>query len=86
MIPVSERRLSPFDPETEYGIEESETPPSVDGYARGEPKFLVCEGHPQCNARVQLTEEPSPGIDDLGHHPECPNRFAKTDFWRSQFW
>jgi hypothetical protein len=72
---------SPFDDDTEYRIEKSGTPPTVDGYAAEEPKYLICEC---CGARVQLTDGPSAGIDDLPHAPACPQRFARSEWWRDQ--
>jgi hypothetical protein len=72
---------TPWQKETEYRLEKSDTPVDVDGYKIGEPKELVCA---DCGATVQLTEEPSAGIDDLEHSPTCSNRFAKSDWWRSQ--
>ncbi|MFW6435701.1 MAG: hypothetical protein ACOCY1_04900 [Halovenus sp.] len=73
---------SPFDPDTHYRIEGSKSPVTVDGYAEGEPKFLVCD---KCEASVQLTEDPTPGIDELQHMRDCPQRFAKTRTWRERF-
>ena len=75
-------RRSPWDPETHYSIEHSDSPVTVDGYAKGEPKRLVCDG---CGTSVLLTEEPSPGVDELGHAPGWPNRGAKSDWWAEQF-
>jgi hypothetical protein len=75
--------LSPFDPETEYRIITSDTQQHVDGYREGEPKYLCCQ---YCTARVQITPaRDDPGIDELPHDPSCPNRFAKTHWWREQF-
>lgn len=75
-------RRTPWDPETHYRIEESGTPVSEDGYKHNEPKWLVCAA---CGARVLLTEDPSPGIDEPGHEPACPQRFVKSDWWTEQF-
>lgn len=72
---------TPWDKNTHYRIEKSETPPSEDGYWPGEPKKLVCEG---CGTDVLLTEEPSVGVDDLDHDRDCPNRFAKSNWYRTQ--
>jgi hypothetical protein len=71
-----------FDPSTEFEIERSQTPVSEDGYKIGEPKYLECT---HCTARVLLTEEPSPGIDELPHDPYCDQRFAKTTWWQDNF-
>lgn len=74
---------SPFDPDTHYEIVDSDTPHTDDGYWPGEPKALRCAA---CGAEVLLTEQPSPGIDDgLPHDPDCPQRFARTEWWRSRF-
>lgn len=70
------------DPETHFRIERSQTPVTVDGYKINEPKWLVCSS---CEAAVILTEEPSPGIDELQHEPSCPQRFVKSQFWEQQF-
>ncbi|WP_197425384.1 hypothetical protein [Halobacterium sp. CBA1126] len=64
-----------FDPSTEFEIQRSETPISEDGYKLGEPKYLTCA---HCTAQVLLTEEPSPGVDELPHDPGCPQRWART--------
>ncbi|MCD2204390.1 hypothetical protein [Halobacterium sp. KA-6] len=71
-----------FDPSTEFEIQRSETPISEDGYKLGEPKYLECA---HCSARVLLTEEPSPGVDELPHDPDCPQRWARTPWWRDHF-
>lgn len=77
---VDEQR-SPFDPDTEYYLLHSDTPRSVDGYRVGEPKALVCA---VCWAWVELTEDPSPGIDDLPHSADCPQRFVRSRWAREQ--
>lgn len=73
---------SALDPETHFEIVRSETPITEDGYKIGEPKLLECE---ECGASVLLTEDPSPGIDELGHEPDCPQRYARTATWRDAF-
>ena len=73
---------SPFDAETHYKIIDSDSPVNVDGYKLGEPKRLVCE---ECGARVELTAEPSAGVDDLPHSPACSQRFARSEYWRQRF-
>jgi hypothetical protein len=60
----------PEHPEHEYRIIASESPPTVDGYARGEPKRLCCE---HCEAGMVLTEDKTPGAESLTHEPWCPN-------------
>jgi len=74
-------QMTPWDRETEFAIQTSDSGIEVDGYALNEPKRLVCEG---CGASVLLTEDPSPGVDDLEHSRDCPNRFAKSDWYRGQ--
>lgn len=70
---------SPFDPDTEFIIRPSDSPVSVDGYAMGEPKQLSCA---YCSATVQITEDPTdPGVDDLNHDSDCPQRFCRSDWW-----
>ena len=75
-------RRSPFDPDTHYSIVPSDTPVNVDGYKLGEPQHLRCD---ECGASVLLTPEPSPGIDELQHEPDCPQRWARSDWWAMQF-
>lgn len=70
------------DPSTEFEIVCSDSAVTVDGYALGEPKWLRC---PECDADVLLTEEPSPGVDELGHAPNCSQRFVRSRWWREQF-
>lgn len=74
--------LSPFDPEVEFQLEQSGTSIGVDGYGRWEYKYLTCLG---CGESVELTEEPSAGVDDFPHAPTCPYRFAKSEWYREQF-
>jgi len=74
--------LTPWDAESEYRIERSQTPVSEDGYKKGEPKYLACQ---YCEARVLLTPDPEdPGVDDLAHDRDCPNRFARSHWFRDQ--
>lgn len=74
--------LTPWDPETRYAIVESDSPVSVDGYALGEPKRLVCD---ECGASVELTRERSPGVDYLRHEPDCPQFEARSQWFREHF-
>lgn len=74
--------LTPWDSETEYRIERSETPVTEDGYKIGEPKWLICE---TCTAHVLLTEEPSAGVDELDHDLDCPQRWVRSEWWSEQF-
>jgi|GEM_PF-1807465 len=73
---------SVYDRRTQFEIVRSESPVSEDGYKIGEPKLLQCDA---CGASVLLTEEPSPGIDELQHERDCPQRYARTDSWREAF-
>ncbi|WP_135807331.1 hypothetical protein [Halorussus marinus] len=68
------------DPDTHFAIVRSETPVTEDGYKVGEPKRLECE---ECGAGVLLTEEPTPGIDELQHQPTCSQRFVKSRWWQT---
>lgn len=70
------------DPSTHFEIVPSTTPVDVDGYKLGEPKLLRCT---ECGADVLLTEEPTPGIDELGHEKFCPQRWVRSRWWREQF-
>ena len=70
------------DPMTHFRISRSESPVSEDGYKIGEPKWLECE---TCEARVLLTRDPSPGIDELQHQPTCPQRWVRSKWWRLNF-
>jgi len=70
------------DRDTEFVIEESKTPFTVDGYNRGEPMILAC---PYCSAQVLLTPDPTdPGIDDLSHDTDCRQRFVRSEWYREQ--
>lgn len=74
--------LTPWDGDTHFRIEDSDSPITVDDYALGEPKRLVCEA---CGASVILDPDlATPGIDDLEHASDCPNRFARSEWFRSQ--
>lgn len=75
-------RMTPWDPDTHYTVVRSETPVSEDGYKIQEPKYLECDG---CGARVLITEDPSAGIDELSHDRDCPQRWARSDWWARQF-
>lgn len=72
--------VSPFDAATVYEIRRSDSPITVDGYKIGEPKRLRCA---ECGASVLLTPDPSAGVDDLQHDPDCSQRWARSEWWRS---
>ena len=67
---------TPWDPDTEYDVIRSETPVDDDGFKIGEPT-----GEVKCHECGAVAEN----IDELPHDPDCPQRFAKSDFWRDRF-
>lgn len=73
---------TPWDEQTEYEIIHSDSPVDIDGYKLGEPCALRCA---TCSAHIPLTREPSAGIDELPHDPECPQRWVRSEWWRRQF-
>lgn len=70
------------DESTHFEIVRSETPLDVDGYKIGEPKYLRCT---ECGAQELLTPDPSPGVDELQHEPDCPQRYVKSRWWARNF-
>lgn len=72
------------DPETTFRIEESGTPPSVDGLAITEPKWLVCE---ECGAKVRIDgpEGHQTTIDNLPHDKDCPQRDVVSRYFEQQY-
>lgn len=60
------------DPDTEFRIVVSE-PGDDDGCRVGEPRELVCDA---CGESIRLTREPSAGVDDFPHAPDCSQRFT----------
>lgn len=67
------------DPSTHFRIEPSQTPVTVDGMAKGEPKRLVCEA---CGAAALITPDPTgASIEDLEHDRTCPQRFVTSEWW-----
>lgn len=64
-----------IDPDTEWEIVESGTPPSVDGYAIEEAKYMRCR---YCGAQAIIDgpDEHQTGIDELVHRSTCPQRDA----------
>lgn len=72
------------DPETHFRINQSESPVTVDGYAKGEPKSLECD---ECGAEV-LIDGPDghqTPIDNLPHDRECPQRDVVSRYFERQF-
>lgn len=64
-----------IDPDTEWVIVPSGTPPSVDGYAASEQKYMRCE---YCGAQT-IIDGPKghkTSIDELVHKSDCPQRDA----------
>lgn len=59
-------------PTTAFEIVESETPPTVDGFAIGEPTGIV-----ECLA----CGESHLSIDEIGHANDCRQRFVKSRWW-----
>ena len=72
------------DPETTFEIVGSESPPTVDGLAIGEPKFLECA---TCGASVRIDgpDEHQTAIDDLPHDKECPQRDVVSEWFVTQY-
>lgn len=61
--------MDPLAPNTHYEWVTSHTPPTVDGFAIGEGKWLVCE---MCGASLLITPADGPphiSIDDMEHDP-----------------
>lgn len=70
---------TPWDADTEFRIERSESSVGADGYALGEPKRLVCDA---CGASVPLTCAPSAGVDELDHDAGCPQADVHSERFR----
>lgn len=72
------------DPETHFQIEQSGSPPSVDGLAITEPKYLVCD---VCGARVRIDgpNETQTTIDDLPHDRQCEQRDVVSQYFEQQY-
>lgn len=62
--------------DTEYRVIRSDTPVWDDGFKIGEPT-----GEIECCScgRSALN------IDEIPHRQNCPQRWARTDFWRNWF-
>jgi hypothetical protein len=71
-------------PETHFRIEESGTPPSVDGLAITEPKYLVCV---PCGAKVRIDgpDGHTTTIDHLPHERDCPQRDVVSRYFEDKF-
>jgi len=72
------------DPETHFRIVPSGSPPSVDGLAISEPKFLECD---DCGARVRIDgpDETQTTVDDLPHDRGCSQRGVTSRYFEEQF-
>lgn len=66
-----------IDPSTEWELVPSGSPPTVDGYARNEQKFMRCR---YCGAQtiIDAPGETTTSIDELVHKEDCPQRTAST--------
>jgi len=71
-------------PETEFRIVESGTPPSVDGLAITEPKWLECVA---CGARVRIDgpDGHQTTIDNLPHERRCEQRDVVSEYYLERF-
>lgn len=72
------------DPQTHFAIVPSESPVTVDGYAKGEPKFLECD---ECDARV-LIDGPdghTTTVDDIPHSRTCAQRDVVSQYYIEKY-
>ena len=72
------------DPDTEFQLVESGSPPSVDDLAMHEVKYLECA---TCGARVRIDSPDGhrTAIDDLPHDKDCPQRDVTSRWFQEQF-
>ncbi|EMA57016.1 hypothetical protein C468_16924 [Halorubrum kocurii JCM 14978] len=72
------------DPETEFEIVPSGSPPSVDGLTITEPKFLRCA---ECGAQVRIDgpDGHQTTIDNLPHDRDCPQRGMTSRYYEERF-
>jgi len=72
------------DPETHFSIVPSGSPPSVDGLAISEPKYLACA---ECDARVRIDEPDGhqTAIDEIPHSHGCSQRDVKSRWWEDHY-
>ena len=72
------------DPQTHFEIVPSGSPPSVDGLAISEPKFLRCS---ECDAQVRIDgpEETQTTVDNLPHDRQCSQRGVTSRYYEEQF-
>jgi hypothetical protein len=71
-------------PDTEFRIVPSGSPPSVDGLAITEPKFLECT---ECGARVRLDgpDGHQTTVDNLPHDRGCPQRDVVSQWFEEKY-
>lgn len=71
-------------PDTHFRIEVSGSPPSVDGLAIEEPKWMVCDC---CGAKVRIdaADETQTAIDNLPHDAGCPQRDTTSRYYMDTF-
>lgn len=65
-----------LDRDTEYRVVRSETSIDIDGFRVGEPT-----GEIECCACGRSAMN----IDEIPHTQECPQRWARTEYWRQRF-
>jgi len=72
------------DPDTEFKIVKSGSPPTVDGLAITEPKFLRCS---ECGAQVRIDgpDGNQTSIEELPHDRGCSQRDMKSEWWIDTF-
>jgi len=72
------------DPDTEFEIVKSGTPPSVDGLAITEPKYLRCA---ECGAQVRIDgpDGHQTTIDNLPHDRQCEQRDVTSQYFERKF-
>jgi len=72
------------DRDTHFAIVPSGSPPSVDGLAITEPKFLRCT---ECDAQVRIDgpEGHTTTIDNLPHERDCPQRDVVSRYFEERF-
>ena len=70
--------------DTHFAIVPSGSPPTVDGLAITEPKWLKCS---ECGARVRIDgpDGHQTTIDNLPHDRDCPQRDVTSRWFREQF-
>ncbi|WP_058366936.1 hypothetical protein [Haloparvum sedimenti] len=70
--------------ETHFCIVPSGSPPSVDGLAISEPKYLECD---ECGARVRIdpADQTQTTIDNLPHDRGCSQRDVTSRYFAETF-